>query len=150
MVSIANQGQTLFRSGRPLMSYVVSTGRNTPSCVRDSGGTPDGLFRIAEKHGAGLAPGMVLKGRRPIGRCWWEIPTPGNLVTSRILWLDGLEPGHNHGGDVDTYSRYIYLHGTNREDRLGHPASAGCVVLANRDIIALHDAVDVGDHVLIF
>ena len=49
-----------------------------------------------------------------------------NLITTRILWLAGLEPGVNAGGAVDTYERYIYIHGTNHEHRLGAPASSEC------------------------
>ncbi len=50
---------------------------------------------------------------------------------------------------VDTHDRYVYIHGTNREDRLGQPQSAGCVLMANLDIVALHEEVRVGDQVLI-
>ncbi|MFH1497146.1 MAG: L,D-transpeptidase, partial [Verrucomicrobiota bacterium] len=83
-----------------------------------------------------------------------DAAAPGNLITSRILWLRGLEPGVNAGlnaeGDtVDTYERYIYIHGTNHEDKLGTPQSAGCVLMGNLDIIALYDEVRVGDQVLI-
>ena len=72
-----------------------------------------------------------------------------NLITSRILWLRGLEPGVNRGGEVDTYDRYIYIHGTNREDRIGEPQSAGCVLMRNLEIVELYEEVRTGDHVLI-
>jgi lipoprotein-anchoring transpeptidase ErfK/SrfK len=78
-----------------------------------------------------------------------EADTHPNLITSRILWLRGLEPGVNAGGDIDTYSRYVYIHGTNHEDRLGTPQSAGCVLMANLDIIGLHEEVRIGDIVWI-
>ena len=80
------------------------------------------------------------------------VPTldvPPALVTSRILWLRGLEPGVNLGGDVDSHERYIYIHGTNREDLIGTPQSAGCVVMRNADVVALYDQVREGDMVLI-
>ena len=73
----------------------------------------------------------------------------GNLITSRILWLRGLEPGVNLGGQVDTYSRYIYIHGTQREDRIGEPLSAGCVLMRNADIVELFEEVRTGDLVWI-
>jgi hypothetical protein len=94
----------------------------------------------------------VFKSRRPTGRHFSEFSEADrqtNLVTSRILWLRGLEPGVNRGGDVDTYARYIYLHGTHREDRIGQPQSAGCVHLRNLDIIELFEEVRAGDLVWI-
>jgi lipoprotein-anchoring transpeptidase ErfK/SrfK len=65
-------------------------------------------------------------------------------ITSRILWLDGLEPGHNQGGDVDSHDRFIYIHGTANERSLGLPSSRGCIRMRNRDIIALYDALPIG------
>jgi lipoprotein-anchoring transpeptidase ErfK/SrfK len=73
----------------------------------------------------------------------------GNLITSRILWLRGLETGVNLGGGVDTYKRYVYIHGTQREDRIGEPLSAGCILMRNADVIGLYDEVRVGDLVWI-
>jgi hypothetical protein len=96
---------------------------------------------------------MVFKARVPTGRHFSEIAGGEsdhlNLITSRILWLRGLEPGVNQGGDVDTHDRYIYLHGTQREDVIGQPISAGCVLMRNIDIIELYDEVRTGDLVWI-
>ena len=93
---------------------------------------------------------MVFKGRVPTGRHYREMPeSPSNLITSRILWLRGLEPGINQGGDVDTHGRYVYIHGTQHEDRLGEPLSAGCVLMRNTDIVELYEAVRPGDWVWI-
>lgn len=133
-------------------SYGISTSRRPPSNVRNSLGTPRGLHEIAERIGAGQPPGMVFKARVPTGRHFSELPeasTDGNLITSRILWLRGLEPGVNCGGDVDTYDRYIYIHGTNHENRIGEPMSAGCILMRNLDIVDLYDQVRRGDLVSI-
>jgi lipoprotein-anchoring transpeptidase ErfK/SrfK len=96
---------------------------------------------------------MVFKARVPTGRHFSEIPDgeaySRNLITSRILWLRGLEPGVNLGGNVDTFSRYVYIHGTQREDRIGEPISAGCILMRNGDIIELYEEVRVGDLVWI-
>ena len=78
-----------------------------------------------------------------------EAENEENLITTRILWLRGLEPGVNQGGEVDSHDRYIYIHGTNHEDRIGTPQSAGCILMRNLDIIALFDEVRVGDQVWI-
>ena len=143
----------LVREGAVVKSYVISTSKRPPSNVADSLGTPRGLHAIAERIGAGQPPGMVFKGRVPTGKHFIEYteghPESGNLVTSRILWLRGLEPGVNLGGKVDTHDRYIYIHGTQCEERIGEPMSAGCILLRNADIVELYDMVRVGDLVWI-
>ena len=157
VVSIARQVLALYQSGALVRSYAASTSRRPPSNVRDSLGTPRGLHEIAERLGAGAPPGMVFRGRRPTGHHFSELPAAEqdrSLVTTRILWLRGLEPGVNAGTDaegrcVDTHARYVYVHGTNREDLLGSPASSGCVLLGNLDVIDLHDRVRTGDLVWI-
>lgn len=141
-----------YREGRLVKSYVVSTSRKPPSNVRNSLGTPRGLHVIAERIGGGQPLGMVFDSRVPTGRHYSELPESpegAGRVTSRILWLKGLEPGVNLGGEVDTYERYIYIHGTNREDRLGRPQSAGCVLMSNLDVVELYDQVRAGDLVWI-
>ncbi len=154
LVRISAQTLQFFRRGELLRALPVSTSAKPPSNVKDSLGTPRGLHEIAERIGGEQPLGMVFKGRRPTGKHFLEHEDNGNLITSRILWLRGLEPGVNAGTDsagqiVDTYARYVYIHGTNREDQIGRPQSAGCVLLANRDMVALYDEVRVGDHVLI-
>ena len=119
--------------------------------IRRNGYAPS-LHEISERIGAGQPPGMVFKARIPTGQHYSEVAgaaTHENLITSRILWLRGLEPGVNAGGEVDTHSRYIYIHGTNHEDRLGEPLSAGCVLMRNLDIVELYEQVRAGDLVLI-
>ena len=74
---------------------------------------------------------------------------PLESITTRILWLDGLDPGFNRGGNVDTFARYIYIHGTNHEDRLGTPVSGGCVLMNNLEIAALYEELRAGDQVWI-
>ena len=152
LVRFNSQTLQFYESGQLVQSYPVSTSLRPPSNVKNSLGTPRGLHDIAERHGAGQPPGMVFKARVPTGHHFREhsaAENTGNLVTTRILWLRGLEPGINRGGEVDSYERYIYLHGTNHEDRIGRPASGGCVLLRNLDILELFDRVRVGDWVSI-
>ncbi len=153
-VRIGTATMQFFRGGELVRSYVISTSKRPPSNIKNSLGTPRGLHEIAERIGGEQPAGMVFKSRRPTGRHYSEHEDNGNLITSRILWLRGLEPGVNAGRDasgrvVDTHARYVYIHGTNREDQIGRPQSAGCVLLANRDMVALYDEVRVGDQVLI-
>jgi len=153
LVRIGTSTLQFRHKGRVVRSYIVSTSKRPPSNVANSLGTPSGLHEVAERIGAGQPAGMVFKSRVPTGKHFSEIPEeadgPRNLVTSRILWLRGLEPGINLGGDVDSHKRYIYIHGTHREDRIGKPMSAGCVLMRNADIIELYDEVRVGDLVWI-
>lgn len=157
VVSIGKQLMAFYRDGQLVKSYVISTSKRPPSNVKDSMGTPRGLHEIAERIGAGAPPGIVFKARVNTGRHFSEFDTDEqakNLITTRILWLRGLEPGVNAGTNaagesVDTYGRYVYLHGTNHEEHLGTPASSGCVQMRNLDIIELYDEVRVGDLVWI-
>lgn len=151
-VRISTATLQFYQAGVLVKSYPVSTSLRPPSNIKNSLGTPRGLHEIAERIGAGQPPGMVFKSRIPTGRHFSEFSdeaNAGQLITSRILWLRGLEPGVNQGGEVDSYERYIYLHGTNHEDRIGEPMSAGCVELRNLDIVELYEQVRRGDHVLI-
>jgi hypothetical protein len=153
LVRISTQTLQFYRNTLPVKSYVISTSLRPPSNVKDSQGTPTGLHTIAERIGAGQPPGMVFKSRVPTGRhfseCGDEENARSNLITTRILWLRGLEDGVNAGGNVDSYARYIYVHGTNHEDKLGQPQSGGCVLVEARDLIELYDEVRVGDQVMI-
>lgn len=151
-VRISTATLQFYCGGVLVRSFVVSTSRRPPSNIKNSLGTPRGLHEIAERLGAGHPPGMVFKSRRPTGQHFSELAgseQTASLVTTRILWLRGLEPGVNLGGDVDTYERYVYIHGTNLEPRIGEPLSAGCVLMRNLDIIELYEEVRRGDQVLI-
>jgi L,D-transpeptidase catalytic domain len=151
-VRIDTQTLQFYRTGVLMRSYPVSTSLRPPSNVKNSLGTPRGLHEIAERIGLGQPPGMVFQGRVPTGHHFTEFSDEEqakNLITTRILWLRGLESGVNQGGEVDTHARYIYLHGTNHEDKIGQPCSAGCILLRNLDILALYEEVRVGDMVWI-
>jgi UDP-N-acetylmuramate-alanine ligase len=111
--------------------------------------TPLGVHRIKEKFGAGAPPGRVFRDREDTGEDWDHRTTGENLILSRILRLEGLEQGINKGPGIDSYERYIYIHGTGREDLIGTPLSHGCVCLRNHDIIRLFDMVREGTLVCI-
>ena len=115
--------------------------------------TPTGMHRIAEKIGADAPLGMIFKGRQPTGEIanivTDDLAGELDLITTRILWLEGLEPGINQGEGFDSHARYIYIHGTPEEGRLGHTVSRGCIRMANRDILELFDLVEPGTLVYI-
>jgi len=119
-----------------------STSRFGISQVAGSNGTPLGLHRVVEKIGGGWPVGTVFKGRKPVGFTWRGMP--GAKITTRILWLEGLEPGFNRSGNVDSHARYIYIHGTGDETTIGRPMSCGCIHLAADDLIPLFDKLPGG------
>ena len=150
--NIDKQEIAYFCQGKKVKYYSMSSSKQPPSCMENSLGTPWGLHVVCEKIGDGQKKGMVFEGRVPIGliasECSLEKQSL-NLITSRILRLDGLEQGINRGGRVDTFKRYVYIHGTNHEENLGSPASSGCLQLSNDDVIELYEAISVGTHLLI-
>ena len=153
-VSVAAQRMTLFEK-LPAQSsaarlpdyafrrgYLISTSRFGIGQVMDSYRTPLGLHRIARKAGGGYPVGTVFKARQPVGLTWQGMPE-GSIV-HRILWLEGLEPGFNRGGAVDTFQRYVYIHGFGDETTLGRPQSRGCVHLAAADLMPLYERLPIG------
>lgn len=152
IVSIPDQSMALVENSSLLEVYTVSTSKNPPSCKAESYGTPTGLHEIADKIGKGQPEGLVFSGRMPTGKhfsLFSGAEAEKNLITSRILRLRGLEPGKNSGPGRDSYDRYIYIHGTNHEDRIGQPFSGGCVEMLNTDVIELFERVESGDLVWI-
>lgn len=130
------------RRYRFLKKMRCSTSRFGIGQIEGSYRTPLGLHRVVEKIGGGWPAGTVFKGRQPIGYTWQGMPDA--KITTRILWLEGLEPGFNRGGKVDSHARYIYLHGTGDQTSLGRPASCGCIHLADADMIPLFDLLPSG------
>ena len=123
-------------------TFVISTSRFGIGQIQDSNRTPLGLHRVARKAGGGWPIGTVFKGRRPIGTTWQGMPSAA--ITHRILWLEGLEPGFNRGGNVDSFRRYIYIHGFGDETTLGRPMSHGCIHLAAAELMPLYERLPVG------
>ena len=134
-----------------LARFPVSTARNGAGELADSFCTPRGTHRIAQKIGDDAPLFAVFKSRVATGEVWTpelEAADPGrDWILSRILWLDGLEPGKNQGGNVDSHDRYIYIHGTNEEDQIGKPVSHGCIRMRNADVVSLFDQVSVDTRV---
>lgn len=142
IVHADTQTADLYKDGALVKTYRVSTAKNGAGCAEGSFCTPTGKFRIAEKIGDGLPEGAVLKSRQPTGDVWQGEERDEDLILTRVLWLDGVEEHNRNSKD-----RYIYLHGTNQEDRLGTPASHGCVRFSNKDIIEVFGHLSEGAEV---
>ena len=143
VVSVADQTVSLFEQNKFVKKYSCSTSRFGIGQIEGSNQTPLGLHRIAEKIGAGVRAGTVFKARKVVG----HVSQPefaDAKITTRIMWLEGLEPGLNRGGNVDSHARYIYIHGTADQSSVGKPASCGCIHLADADVIPLFDLLPQG------
>jgi len=149
VVSIETQALLVCAQDGIVERYRCSTSRFGNGNRENSLKTPLGVHRIKEKYGAGAPAGRVFRDREDMGTDWDHSQTGDNLILTRILRLEGLEQGINKGPDVDSYERYIYIHGTGREDLIGTPLSHGCVCLRNLDIIRLFELVKEGTAVYI-
>jgi len=154
-VSLAAQQLYLYQASDEgdvlLCQFPVSTACNGAGELEGSFCTPRGAHRIAQKIGADAALFAVFKARVATGEIWTpelaaEEPER-DWILSRILWLDGLETGKNLGGNVDSHDRYIYIHGTNEEDKIGAPVSHGCIRMRNADVVTLFDQVSVNTRI---
>ena len=142
-ISVRDQRLTVKSGQKKLGVYPISTSAFGLGTKEGSMKTPTGRFRIAEKIGDGMPVGTVFKSRRPV-KVTKRLLREEDLIMTRILWLDGLEPGN-----ANTRERYIYIHGTNHEEKLGEPASHGCIRMRNSDLVELFDRVGVDTPVMI-
>ena len=153
-IDLTRQVLQLHGTAGIIREYPVSTGKNGIGEKLDSGCTPRGRHSITEMVGAGCASNTVFVGRQPTGETYnaeLRLQFPGrDWILTRIIWLQGEEPGVNRGGTVDTYSRYIYIHGAPDDVKMGEPGSAGCIRMRNRDVIELFELVAVGCEVILF
>ena len=142
-VDINKQILTLFEDFKIIKQYKVSTSKFGEGHEAGSNKTPLGAHYIKDYIGNNAEIFTVFKNRVKT-KILTEVikdKKSGNqdIICTRILWLSGLEIGKNKGGNIDSYSRYIYIHGTNEEGLLGKKASHGCIRMSNSDIIELCD-----------
>ncbi|TLS66689.1 L,D-transpeptidase [Mariprofundus erugo] len=152
MIQICVSEQMLYHRRRTGVwySYPVSTAANGTGNRKNSLQTPLGRHRIEAKIGAGMPPLTAFRARKACGIFDPCRDDPKlDWILSRIIRLGGCETGRNRRGAVDTFSRYIYIHGTHDEERLGTPASHGCIRMANDDIIELFEHVALKEAVII-
>ena len=142
VVSIDDQTLKVIDGEQCIHRFDISTATKGMGFTVNSYRTPIGRFRVAEKIGEGEASGTIFKQRTAAGLWLPGAAVEGDLVLSRILRLEGLDPEN-----ANTLERFIYIHGTNHEDKLGQPASQGCIRLRNDEVIELFDMVSVGTEV---
>ena len=144
VVDVARQSLGLLEGDLLAFEARISTALNGVGCEQDSYRTPTGWHRIHARIGAGAESGSVFRHRVATGDVWRGEARDEDLILTRVLTLDGLEAGWNRGPGHDSLARFIYLHGTNQEDRIGSPASHGCIRLRNSDVMELFSLVPAG------
>lgn len=148
VIDLEHQTLDWFGTDGDHQRWPVSTALNGPGEANNSGCTPRGRHYVRALVGQGLPEGTVFVARRPTGETW----TPElsrqqprrDWILSRIIWLCGLEKGVNRGGQVDTFRRFIYIHGTPDSEPMGEPLSHGCIRMRNQDVIELFDKLEAG------
>lgn len=153
IVDISEQRLYLFEKDKLKESFPVSTSKFGEGSKENSFKTPLGYHEIKEKIGTNVQINTIFIARANTSRkakiINENIDSDDDFVTSRILWLDGLEDGINSGAGIDSYERYIYIHGTHEEGLIGQKASHGCIRMFNQDVIYLYNKVKKGTYVYI-
>ncbi|HEU0208129.1 MAG TPA: L,D-transpeptidase [Candidatus Udaeobacter sp.] len=139
IISVRDQKLVFLRNGERVASYPVST---SMFGVGDAWGrmtTPLGYLAIEKKIGDNAPVGAVFHNRRLTGEVL-QPDTPGrDPITTRIIWLRGLE-----GQNAHAFQRCIYIHGTPQEKMIGRPASYGCIRMKSKDVAELYKQVPLG------
>lgn len=153
IVKISDQTLYVFSDRELACEYPISTSRFGIGQADGSFKTPIGIHCVQEKIGADADFAEILKTRTrthiQASIVHEKVCTDEECITSRILWLKGLEEGVNKGAGVDSYARYIYIHGTHEEGLIGQPASEGCIRMKNQDVIDLFDRLVVSSLIII-
>jgi len=152
-VSVTNQKMYHIKDNIIINKYIISTSEFGTGNKAGSNKTPIGMHKIKSKHGDktpinGRMIERVFNGE--ISKIYTDKKkSKTDDITSRIFWLEGLEEGVNKGKNIDSFKRYIYIHGTSEEGRLGSPASHGCIRMKNKEVVDLYNKIEVGTLVLI-
>jgi lipoprotein-anchoring transpeptidase ErfK/SrfK len=142
-ISVATQRLQLWEGFHLLNDWPCSTSKFGLGFTEGSNKTPLGHFLVQEKHGTAAPIGTIFRARVPVGQ-WNGEQVPDDLILTRILRLAGREPRN-----ANTFDRYVYIHGTNDELKIGQPASHGCIRLKTEALIELYDRVPEGTEVWI-
>jgi lipoprotein-anchoring transpeptidase ErfK/SrfK len=139
IISVRDQKLMLLQNGGKVATYPVSTSMFGLGDVWGRMTTPLGYLAVEKKIGDNVPTGAVFHNRRLTGEILQPNAPGRDPVTTRIIWLRGLEAQNAHA-----FQRCIYIHGTPQEKTIGRPASYGCIRMKSSDIAALYDRVPVG------
>jgi len=148
-ISISKQKLFLTNNDGLVKEYNISSSVYGEGSLEGSYKTPLGRHIVKKMIGEDVPYGGRLIGRVYQGEIFPiylqdNVIVQEDVVQSRIIWLDGLEEGVNKGAGIDSFQRYIYIHGTPEEWRLGQKASKGCIRMSNKDVIELYSLINAG------
>ena len=144
IVSVKEQKLGFYQGGKLTKEFKISTSKFGLGDKPGSNCTPLGAAEVIAKIGHGLPAGAVIKSRQWNGEVLKPNAPGRDPIVSRILWLRGLENTNRNA-----FNRFIYIHGTTEENRIGQPASYGCVRMRSKDVIDLFNTVSIGAKVII-
>jgi len=139
IVSVKDQKLMLLQNGERVAVYPVSTSKYGLGDFWGHMTTPLGYLQVAQKIGDHAPVGAVFHNRRFTGEILAPNAPGRDPVTTRIIWLRGLESQNAHA-----FSRCIYIHGTPEEKAIGRPASYGCIRMKSKDVATLYEQLPVG------
>jgi len=147
-ISISNQNLYIINNMVIIGTYSISSSKYGIGSKPGSNKTPLGLHKIYKKIGESAEYGSIFKARKNTNKIAKitidNTDTEDDHVTSRILWLKGMEKTN-----LSSKKRFIYIHGTSEEGLIGKPASHGCIRMNNKDVIKLFAKVDKDTPVII-
>tara|TARA_Y100000741_G_scaffold214519_1_gene163436 strand:+ start:297 stop:863 length:567 start_codon:yes stop_codon:yes gene_type:complete len=153
VVDISEQRLYLLNGKLIIESYPISSSKFGEGSIENSFKTPLGMHVIKRKIGDEAILNSIFVARANTNKLAEiikiDFDSDDDHVTSRILWLDGKEKGVNSGKGIDSFQRYIYIHGTHEEGLIGKKASHGCIRMFNRDVVSLYEYVEEGTKVYI-
>ena len=139
IISVRDQKLVLLRNGSKVATYPISTSKFGLGDAWGRMTTPLGYLAVEKKIGDNMPVGAVFRNRRLTGEVL-QANAPGrDPITTRIIWLRGLEAQNAHA-----FQRCIYIHGTPEEKKIGRPASYGCIRMKSKDVAELYAQVPVG------
>ena len=140
-VSVSEQRLYLINSGNIIRSYPISSSSFGEGQIENSFKTPLGEHEVKVKIGTNVPKNQFFVSREHIPQeadiIHDPIDSSDDFITTRIMWLTGLTEGFNKGGKVDSFKRFIYIHGTHEEGLIGMKASHGCIRMLNHDVLEL-------------
>jgi len=139
VISVRDQKLMLLRNGEKVAIYPISTSMFGLGDAWGRMTTPLGWLAVEKKIGDNVPVGAVFHNRRLTGEVLQPNAPGRDPITTRIIWLRGLEAQNAHA-----FQRCIYIHGTPEEKKIGRPASYGCIRMKSREVAELYNQVPIG------
>src|SRR6478609_5189308 len=139
VISVRDQKLVLMRNGSKVATYPISTSMFGLGDAWGRMTTPLGYLAVEKKIGDNVPVGAVFHKRRLTGDVLQPNAPGRDPITTRIIWLRGLEAQNAHA-----FQRCIYIHGTPEETKIGQPASYGCIRMKSKDVAELYDQLPLG------